>query len=64
MLKLVPPGTRKGNRFWVVRGRQDGHQIEKSTKTADRERAESFLVQYRRKQPWIAPQSKQPRGCN
>jgi hypothetical protein len=49
MLKLLPPGTRKRNPFWIVRGRDHGRRIEASTKTADRERAEAFLVDYRRR---------------
>lgn len=43
MLKLVPPGGRKGNRFWYVRGTFDGQRIEVSTKAATKRAAQSFL---------------------
>jgi hypothetical protein len=39
----LAPGDRHGNKFWLVRGRQDGQQIEISTKTTDRAQAEGVL---------------------
>jgi integrase len=41
-LRLVGPGKRKGNRFWLVRGAIDGRDIEVSTKTSNRAAAEKF----------------------
>ena len=35
-LRLLPPGTRKGNRHWLLRGSHDGRRIEISTGTAER----------------------------
>lgn len=40
MLKLIPPGKRKGNRFYIARGRIAGRQVEISTGTADKAAAE------------------------
>src|SRR5271167_1687076 len=42
-LALYAPGTRKGNKFWLIRGRHDGRAIEMSTKTADRAQARKIL---------------------
>jgi len=42
-LKLIPPGKRKGNRYFLVRGTLDGEQVERSTKTTSRRAAERFL---------------------
>lgn len=43
-LSLIPPGTRKNNRFWLVRGRdQHGRLVELSTKTQDKSAAKQFL---------------------
>lgn len=42
MLKLIPPGKRK-NKFWVIRGRLDGHKIEKSLGVCLRKDAEEKL---------------------
>jgi integrase len=36
MLKLIPPGKRKGNRFYIIRGRFEGVAVEKTTETADK----------------------------
>lgn len=44
MLKLIPPGRRKGNKFYLVRGRFAGRQVEASTKTADPVAAQRFKV--------------------
>src|SRR5438309_925486 len=41
-LRLIPPGKRKGNRWYLVRGAIDGRDIEVSTKTRDRAAAERF----------------------
>lgn len=35
-LKLVPPGKRKGNRTYIIRGRFEGVDIEKATETTDK----------------------------
>lgn len=40
MLKLIPPGKRKGNQFWVARGRVLGKDVEFSTRERDKVRAE------------------------
>lgn len=40
MLKLIPPGKRKGNQFWVARGRILGKDVEFSTRERDKGRAE------------------------
>lgn len=40
MLKLVPPGKRKGNRFWMARGTVAGKEVEFSTREIDKSRAE------------------------
>lgn len=42
MLKLVPPGKRK-NKYWIVRGSIDGHEIEKSLGVSLRQDAEKKL---------------------
>lgn len=41
-IKLIAPGKRKGNRWWIVRGTLAGERLEVSTKTADRGAAERF----------------------
>jgi len=50
MLKLIPPGKRKGNKFYVVRGSLNGQEIEFSTKTTDETeatvRAQSFAQSF------------------
>lgn len=51
-LHLVPPGKRKGNRFYLVRGTvdgSDGREIEVSTKTANKATAERFAKDLARK---------------
>lgn len=40
MLKLIPPGKRKGNRTYIIRGRFAGRDVEKTTRTRDRGAAE------------------------
>lgn len=40
MLKLVAPGKRKGNRFWLARGTVAGKEVEFSTREIDKGRAE------------------------
>jgi integrase len=47
-LKLVPPGTRKGNPFWLVRGEVGGRSIEISTKARDKAAAKKFAVELER----------------
>lgn len=44
-LKLIPPGRRKGSRFWYVRGTVGGRSIEVSAKTADKAAAERFAAE-------------------
>ena len=39
---LIPPGTRKGNPFYLVRGTIDGREREVSTKTRDKAAARQF----------------------
>jgi hypothetical protein len=42
-LTLLPPGTRKNNRFWMVRGTlRDRRRIEVSSKTTDETQAKRF----------------------
>jgi hypothetical protein len=43
MLKLLPPGTRKGNGFWLIRGRYHGRLVEISTRTPNRVQARKIL---------------------
>jgi integrase len=40
MLKLIKPGERKGNRYYIIRGRFQGVDIEKTTETTDKGVAE------------------------
>ncbi|WP_374312504.1 tyrosine-type recombinase/integrase [Dongia sp.] len=44
MFKLIPPGKRKGNRFYVIRGRIAGKSIEWTTGTVDKSAAESIAA--------------------
>jgi integrase len=44
--KLYPPGTRKGNKFWVAKGTAGGQQFEISTKAADRRTAEKVATNH------------------
>lgn len=39
MLKLIAPGRRKGNRFWIARGTVAGKEVEFSTREIDKGRA-------------------------
>lgn len=41
-LYLVPPGKRKGNRYYIVRGEISGRSVEVSAKTTDKAAAERF----------------------
>jgi integrase len=41
MLKLIPPGRRKDNRFYIARGTIDGQPVEFSTRETDKGRAEA-----------------------
>jgi integrase len=43
-LKLIPPGTRKGNRFYLVRGQIAGQRVEVSTATTDKAAAQRFAL--------------------
>lgn len=44
-LKLYPPGSRKGNRFWIVRGSVNGsREIEISTNATDENAARRFAA--------------------
>jgi integrase len=42
-LKLVPPGTRKGNKFYLILGMEGGVQYEVSTRTTDKVAAQIRL---------------------
>jgi integrase len=48
-LNLVPPGKRKGNRFYLLRGTLGGRSFEVSTKTADIKAAREFKKQFERR---------------
>jgi integrase len=45
-LKLIAPGRRKGNRFWLLRGTIGGRRVETSTKATDRKDAKQFLADF------------------
>jgi integrase len=47
-LRLVAPGKRKGNKFWLVRGSIDGRDYEVSTKARDKAAAERFKKELER----------------
>jgi integrase len=47
-LRLVAPGKRKGNRWYLVRGAIDGRDYEVSTKTINRAAAERFRKDFER----------------
>ena len=44
-LKLIPPGQRKGNPCWLIRGNHKGRRIERSTGTLSKRIAERKLSQ-------------------
>lgn len=44
-LKLIAPGKRRGNKFWVARGRIRGELIEVSTRTKDKDAAERVAAE-------------------
>jgi integrase len=46
--KLIPPGTRKNNPFYLVRGTVDGRDIEVSAKTRDKAAAKRFAAELER----------------
>lgn len=45
-LKLFAPGTRKGNRFWIARGRIAGQRVEISTRELDKGNAERVAARF------------------
>ena len=45
-LNLIAPGKRRGNRYWIARGRIRGELIEISTRTTDKEAAERIAAQF------------------
>jgi integrase len=47
--KLVEPGKRKGNKFYLILGMEAGRQYEVSTRTADKKLAQRRLVELREK---------------
>lgn len=47
-LTLCPPGSRKGNRFWIARGTVCGRRVEVSTGTTDKIAAKRFAVEAER----------------
>lgn len=64
-LKLIPPGTRKGNPYYLVRGTFDGRRYEVSTRTRDREAARAFkacfaLTVLRQSERWLIPTERVP----
>jgi hypothetical protein len=46
---LIPPGHRKGNPYYLVRGTIDGREREVSTKTRDKTAARQFAKELERK---------------
>jgi integrase len=48
-LKLIPPGQRKGNRFWLVRGSIAGKVYESSTGTVDEKASRRFAREFEAK---------------
>jgi integrase len=47
-LRLIPPGIRKGNPFFLCRGTVDGRDFEVSTKTRDKAAARRFAKEFER----------------
>lgn len=47
-LKLIPPGGRKGNRFYIARGTVGDRSVEVSTKATDRASAQKFAKELER----------------
>jgi integrase len=47
--KLVEPGKRKGNKFYLILGMEAGRQYEVSTRTADKKLAQRRLVELKEK---------------
>jgi len=64
-LKLIAPGKRRGNRFWIARGRIRGELIEVSTRTTDKEAAEGIAARLAAKiladRPAARPTADQPK---
>jgi len=56
-LKLIAPGTRKGNKFYLILGMEAGTQYEVSTRTADKKLAQRRLVELRERIAAAAPPS-------
>lgn len=48
MPSFYPPGARKGNRAYVVRGRIDGREYEIATDTTDEDDARAYWARFRR----------------
>tara|TARA_S200002703_G_scaffold16715_2_gene13918 strand:- start:1204 stop:2217 length:1014 start_codon:yes stop_codon:yes gene_type:complete len=46
-LKLIPPGQRKGNKYFVIRGTVDGREYECSTGTTDHRAADERMAELR-----------------
>lgn len=46
--KLIPPGTRKGNKFFLLRGCIHGREFEVSTRCEDIVLAEDFRIRFER----------------
>lgn len=46
-MPLIPPGKRKGNRFYILRERINDREFEVSTKTTDKKSAEKFAITFR-----------------
>src|SRR5215472_1463206 len=47
-LKLIQPGKRKNNKFYLILGMENGRQYEVSTRTTDKRRAKELLDRLKR----------------
>jgi hypothetical protein len=46
VLKLLAPGSRRGNKFWLVYGRHKGRVIERSTRSLDEAEAQVWFGRF------------------
>jgi integrase len=64
-LKLIPPGKRRGNRYYIARGRIRGELLEVSTRTTDKDVAERIAAELTAKlladRPAARPTADQPK---
>jgi integrase len=56
-LKLIEPGKRKNNKFYLILGMENGIQYEASTRTADRKLARRRLIEFKEKLFEVFPPS-------